>query len=110
MKLMPDVGCRGGDYHDYSFQTVYRGGPHGPSNDIESIIGMCKRCGDIYMQPVIRLEHRDEREEAEAAPISSFGGEIRWDRAVPSASRAGTLNPNDTVRTVLTSTAGLNTW
>ena len=110
MKLMPDVGCRGGDYHDYSFQTVYRGGPHGPANDIESIIGMCKRCGDIYMQPVTRLARQEAREETEAEPISSFGGEIRWDRSAPSVGRAGNLRSNDTVQTVLTSTAGGSTW
>lgn len=81
MKIMPDVGCRGGDYHDYSFQTVYRGGPHGPANEIESIIGMCNRCGDIYMQPVTRLERPAEEQEQDG-PF--FGGSIQWDSVAPS--------------------------
>ena len=101
MKINPNVGCVAGqDGHSYTFQMVYRpGSGHRGDSEIESILGMCSRCGDIYLQPVTRLERlaedRDGREGAEVLQGSGLGTNSRlWS----SGPFSGTGQPGSIIR------------
>lgn len=72
MKLQPNIGCAGGgNDHDYSFQTVYRADDHRGRDQIESVLGMCRKCGDIYMQPVTRMaQPREDRDDPQDSGLA----------------------------------------